>query len=192
MTTVRKFILRAAAMLFVAGCGTLNNRLAPERIGIADIPQASGVILLSTGASRACTSNGTFLRALPSGQPPTTTEIVAIAVDGSAVSSDFEEHHGFIYAVILPAGDYYFAPFTLRGFGGGQAFPRFDFTVRAKEIVYLGEVFATTNCAVLTPTVLEIRDRQERDFALLRKRNPVLASYPMTTRILNISGHVRG
>lgn len=189
--TVRGTLLAVSVAAALFGCGTMSNRLAPEKLSPSSLSESAGVILISTGAPKPCVSNGTFLRVLRASQQPTATELLNVTVDGYATKSDFADHHGHINAIPLPTGDYYFAPFTLRGFGG-QHFPRFDFTVRGNELTYLGEVFAIASCSVLNPTLLEVRDQEERDAGIFRERNPVLESHPVTKRLLRSSGDVRG
>jgi hypothetical protein len=96
--------------------------------------------------------------------------------------SDFQEYHGNVSALQLPAGTYYLSPWMR--IGENRITPTFVFDVRAGETTYAGELFMTSACTLETYFVL--RDQYDRDISVARKKNPAIDTRPMVKRLLRL------
>lgn len=178
------------ASLALAGCGTMSNRLAPEGVDVASVPPEAGIAVLSTGAPQKCVSTATFLNLQPRGGTYGRDNLLGVAVDVYVIPSDFQEHYGFLHALVLKAGDYQLYPSIANPYVQAKRVPKAEFSVRAGEVVYLGEYFQPISCT-LNPSS-EVRDQETRDMALLAKKNPALAARPYEKRLLEFSGCLLG
>jgi hypothetical protein len=181
---------RAAALvlacLLLVGCGTLSNRYSPARFAAAGSPAPDGgVIIFSAGAPERCISFSTFLKLLRSEQSYRDREVALPPVDVYAIDSDFSDHHGFIHVIALPAGDYYLSPWLANPYYTVVRTPRYDFRVRAGEVVYLGEYFQPGRCHIGDAS---INDKWARDRALVAERNPSIDLSNATTRLMQLTG----
>ena len=178
----------AVTAMLLPGCATVDNRFGADRVSAADIDGASSIVILSAGADERCTSAATFLKVKPSGvdYEGSRGEIALLAVDAYVMKSDFADHQGNLHVLKLQPGSYYAAPWVANGMLAAKRVPKAEFTVKAGEIVYLGEYYMPLACA--WETVSEFRDQESRDLALLAQKNPGLAARPVVKRIAAFTG----
>jgi hypothetical protein len=115
------------------------------------------------------------------------SDVALLGVDNFSAKSDFDGHHGLLHVFTVPAGNYYLAPWLARPSANPIQIPKAEFSVASGEVVYLGEYFLTTACSLNTAATL--RDRAERDLALLRQKNPQFVGVPITKRIAAFTGY---
>lgn len=181
----------AFAAVFLTACGTINNHADPAKLVGRPVPKDSAVVIMSAGAPAHCISSATFLKMIPDGQDFHSSGLVALlSVDGYAVKSDFDDHHGSLHAVVVPAGKYYFAPWVANPYIKQITAKRADISLAAGEVVYLGEYFMPVSCGMNTLSVF--RDQRERDLQLLAKRNPELSKENIVVRIPAFTGYAIG
>ena len=182
------FVASLLAATLAAGCGTLGNRLGPEKIEAADFAADSALVVLSAGAPERCMQAATFLRIYPSGAPLTLTSVItSFNVDGYAVQSDFTTHQGSLSVLKLKPGSYYLAPGIANPNVRPVRTPKADFSVAAGEVVYLGEYWVAVSCALNTKS--EFRDQEARDMALLKQKNPAFANVKISKRVAAFTGY---
>lgn len=177
----------------VAGCGGLPSRTNPSGLPASNIGGANAVIILSTGAAEGC-------RKFP---PPKLTELAILRDDATYsmwhimatfltddifVKSDFDDHPGNLHSLTIVPGDYFFAPY--QGTSHPIQVPKYNFSVSAGEVVYLGEYWLTSHCGLQASG--NFQDREQRDMALLTKLNPTLANAHIVKRIPAFSGYALG
>ncbi|MDO8356451.1 MAG: hypothetical protein Q7U76_08695 [Nitrospirota bacterium] len=109
----RKFGPLALSLFLLGGCGTLSNRYGADRVESFDLTDGKSMIILSTGAADRYISFATFLRLLPEGSSGL-FETALLSVDAYTMKSDFDDHHGNLYVVMVDPGNYYLSPH--RGF----------------------------------------------------------------------------
>jgi len=174
----------------LCGCGSMSNRLAPEKLNPAIVSANSAIVVLSTGAAERCVSAATMLNLAPAGSPYGKNGILGINVDAYVVKSDFADHQGSLSAFEVKPGSYQLYPSTLNPYISPVKVPRAEFSVAAGEVVYIGEFFMPVACS--TNGLTQFRDQEVRDLSLLRERNPQLSAKPITKRIAVFSGYVLG
>jgi hypothetical protein len=180
--------LPIAIMLLLGGCGTLTNRYAPEVLAEAPLPPGSGLILFSTGAPHKCQQTATYLNLLPEGASVRDKPIASASVDAYIVKSDFADHQGNLHAIPVPAGNYYFTPWTDNPLVRSVLQPKASFSVAAGETVYLGEYYMPQACTL--SALYEVHDQATRDLPLLESKAPRLDSANITKRLMVLSGGV--
>jgi hypothetical protein len=173
----------------VAGCATVNNRLAPEKLDPATLASGSAIVVLSTGAADRCIASATMLNLAPAGSRYGKDGIVGINVDAYVLKSDFPDHQGNLSAFSVEAGNYQLYPSVLNPYVTPEKVPKAEFSVAAGEVLYIGEFYMPVACSFANIT--QFRDQEARDLALLKTRNPVLAESQIVKRIAVINGHVR-
>ncbi|WP_428380970.1 hypothetical protein [Nevskia ramosa] len=186
-------VIYAALPLLISlnsACGALPNRMGPERISEADISNGNAIVIVSAGAPSACTSTGTNLEFKSEGTRYTGSTVAYMPVDFSIVKSDFTDHHGFLHTFKLAPGNYYMTTSVANAYVKGIKVPKYDFSVSAGEIIYLGEYYMTVSC-VWTP-VASMRDQEQRDVAILKSKNPAFLNKKITKRIPLMSGYAIG
>lgn len=181
--------IKGAVLVLLAcaltACGTMSNRFAPELLTPALIAQeGNGVVLISTSAADKCVSFSTFIALHPQGESYT-TNAAAQPVDAYVMKSDLENGFGFINAFALHAGNYYFSPWLANPYFVATRSPRYDFTVAAGEVVYLGQYHQPGRCAIGDGV---ISDQWERDRAMIAARNSNIDLSHVNTRLLRYSG----
>lgn len=169
----------AAMILFLGGCGTMANRMAPELL--TSLSPTEGRVVLSGGAAGRCISFSTFLTTSPYGSEYTRDQVALFPIDAYLVDSDFTDQFGVLSVKSLPPGRYQIAPWLANGAFTPLRVPRYVFDVRAGETVYIGSFQMWRSCS--TSTEGEFVDYSERDLAMLRERNPLFENEPITTRI---------
>jgi len=179
-------LIASALVLLLSGCGTMTNRYAPEKWTAAAPAEGTGLILFSTGAPERCTMAATFLKLLPEGKPYHFAETALPSVDAYVLKSDFADHQGNLHLIPVPAGQYYFAPWTANPYLVPTKVPKASFSVAAGEIVYLGEYFMPVACS--TTTLGRISDQKQRDLALLKSKNPNVDTTHVVTRLMVFNG----
>ncbi len=136
---------------------------------LSEVPAGQGLAVFSTGSQETSFLSPTALdlRAAGSGSPYRGG--LAINLDFSRDPADFQDEHGQVRMVALEPGDYCLYPVVR-----GAVFheyksepPEFAFRVRAGTVSYLGSIF-------LAGGSLSVRDRRDRDLALVRAQNPGL------------------
>ena len=181
-------LILSAAML--AACGAIPNKHAADKVDAGQAAAGTGIAILSTGAPERCFTTATFLKVLPASKKYGSWDSTLVSVDGYAVPSDFTTHHGYLNAIVLPEGDYYLAEWIANPYVAAVKVSKADFSIRAGEVVYLGEFFKPVSCT-LAPSS-QFRDQQERDFALLTKKNPRFDTARIVKRIARFSGYAVG
>lgn len=184
-----KRLLFLAVACIVSGCGTMDNRLAPEKMNPAALSDGSGIVVLSTGAADRCISTATLLNMAPAGARYGKDGVAGINVDNYVIKSDFPDHQGILSVVVLEPGNYQLYPSTLNPYVTSIKIPKAEFSVAAGEIVYIGEFYMPVACSF--DNITQFRDQQARDLALLQTRNPSLAAKPVVKRIAVMSGEIR-
>jgi hypothetical protein len=180
--------LPIAIILLLGGCGTLTNRYAPEAIADAPLPAGAGLIIFSTGAPHKCQQVATYLNLLPEGASDRDKPIASASVDAYIVKSDFADHQGNLHAIPVPAGNYYFTPWTDNPLVRSVLQPRASFSIAAGETVYLGEYYMPQACAL--SALYEVHDQSTRDLPLLKSKAPRLDTANITKRLMVLSGGV--
>lgn len=107
-------------------------------------------------------------------------------VNSTFMDSEFEDHHGHLFVLKLPAGKYYLTPRLSNPFGGYLSPPRADFEVNAKETIYLGEFYMANACGQRAQMLL--RDQEMRDLTLLKSKNPTFSNTKIIKRLLAFTG----
>ena len=169
---MKRTLASLLASLVLAGCGSLNNKHAPEALPDTALAGGNGVVILSTGAKETCVATSTFLKVKEADDSYWGGGKAHLSVDGYAVKSDFADHPGHVHALSLPPGRYYLAPFIANPYVTAVRVPRYDFVVNANEVVYLGEYFMPVQC--LWSTVGVFSDKAERDLQMVKARKPSL------------------
>ena len=185
-----KYLFVCFLVILVPGCASINNRLDPSRISLTQVPSNSGIIIISAGAPKRCVTTSTFLKVLPATSKYNNAPIALLGVDSYALKSDFADHQGNVHTLALPAGDYYLAAWIANPYVTALRVPKADFSIRAGEVVYMGEYFMDVACA--WNTVSNYRDQRERDLLILRIKNPELGNTTIITRIPRFSGYAVG
>lgn len=187
----RFFLLTLLSTLLAAGCASLGNRMAPEKLTASDLSSGSAIIILSAGADKPCTQAATFLTIHEAGAPFNLRTIVeSFNVDGSFVKSDFPAHHGNLSAVKIKAGSYYIAPHIANPNTRAVRTPIAEFSVAAGEIVYLGEFYVPVACGLNNQHI--VKDQEARDLALLKQKNPAFANVKIIKRLARYNSFVDG
>ncbi|MGN6525430.1 MAG: hypothetical protein ACTHL8_03510 [Burkholderiaceae bacterium] len=185
MTTQRHlYAIGATTLAFaLSGCGTMelnNHNLRSFAYTPGDHEQA--VVIISGGSQTSCAGN------------PTAVEIQAVedhshfnikgllGFNGVLEKSMYPDHAGALGAFRLEPGDYRVFPWGLNAMNKPTRVPEVDFTVKAGEVVYLGELYMDFGCALKNR--VSFNDQFDRDLALLRQLNPALAAAPFEKRIL--------
>lgn len=136
---------------------------------LSEVPAGQGLVVFSTGSGKTSIGSGTALDLRAAGSRSPYKGGLAINIDFARESSDFQDEHGNVRMVALEPGDYCLYPFVRDPFfyGYGSKPPEFAFRVRAGVMSYLGSIF-------LADGSLSVRDRRDRDLALVRAKNPGL------------------
>lgn len=176
------------AMASLAGCGTMSNRLAPEKVDLAALGNGSAIVVLSTGAADRCVASATMLNLAPAGARYGKDGIVGINVDAYVLKSDFPGHQGSLSAFSVQPGNYQLYPSVLNPYATPEKVPKAEFSVAAGEVLYIGEFYMPVACSF--GNITEFRDQESRDMALLKTRNPSLAARQIVKRIAVMNGNV--
>jgi hypothetical protein len=198
MTNVNRCVL-AIAISLLGGCGSLPSGTGPDRLSDSALSGDKAIVLVSTGVPEACGAGAdvTQLAIFPADATYSVLHMASSAmIDNHYVKSDFEDHPGNLHALQLAPGKYYLAPYTLRlrtKFRPGLRpvqIPKFDFTVAAGEVVYIGEFWLVENCQ--GEGIDSFRDQERRDMDLLAQKNPKLSHATIVKRIPSFSGFAVG
>jgi hypothetical protein len=184
-----RVIAAAVLISFLAACASVENRTSAEKFTYSQNEKENAVIVLSVGAAEKCISFVTRLKLLASESPYNGPTLAFLPVDSYVVKSEFSDHHGYLHVLRLKPGSYYFAPYINNPALDMKQVPRMDFRVAAGEVVYLGEYFMDRSCGLSDSGAL--RDRSERDLALLKSKNPALAQAQVEKRILHVTGQMK-
>lgn len=176
-------LLAALAVALLSACGTLSNKtgvdtLPPSALGAPN----TGVVVLSAGAPERCVSQATFLSVRQLETRKVVDSVPSIGVDVYVHKSDFDDHHGTVNAIALPAGTYYLTPSTANPYVRTISAPTFEFDVKPGETTYVGELFMTRACAL--DKSFEVRDRFDRDIALAAKKSAAIGGRTPVKRLL--------
>lgn len=148
-------------------CGCTISSSVDRRL--SDVPAGQGLVVFSSGSEKTSIRSGTALDLRAAGSRSRYKGGLAINIDFSGEPSDFQDEHGNVRMVALEPGNYCLYPF------GRDAFfyqyrsgpPEFAFRVRSGMVSYLGSIFLANGS-------LSVRDRRDRDLALVRAQNPGL------------------
>jgi hypothetical protein len=162
---MNRFLL-AFAILVVCGC-TTPIPASVDR-SLSEVPAGQGLVLFSTGAEKASIFSPTGLDLRAAGSHSEWGGL-AINFDFWREPSDFQDEHGNVRMLALAPGDYCLHPFVrTKVFANYKSLPpEFAFHVRAGTVSYLGSIFLSNGS-------LSVRDRRDRDLALVRAKNPGL------------------
>lgn len=190
----RIFLALLLASMFSA-CQTIPSSYVPDSLTGLDQSMQSGIVLFSTEATHACLPgvNGvdTVLKIADSGTSYFDNALFTISVDNGFVKGDFGDHPGGLHAISLPPGNYYFAPYRKAFYRSLRlSIPRYDFSVTAGEVVYLGDFYLDSKAHCDDAMSTSVRDEESRDINILAKSNPVLARSAIVKRISIYSGLV--
>ncbi len=183
---LKSFVAVAMSVSLLGGCAIYDNRTSADKFVYSQDESQTAVIILSAGAVQNCISASTRLKLLASTSLYNADVFAFLPVDGAAIKSEFSDHHGYLHVVRHNPGSYYFAPFIMNPYVMMTAASRADFSVSAGEVVYLGEYFLGQACGIQNSATF--RDQSERDLALLKLKNPILASASIKKRLLKVTG----
>jgi hypothetical protein len=160
-------LLPAVPILVLCGCATPIPSSVDR--GLSEVPAGQGLVVFSTGAEKTSIVWGTNLDLRAAGSRSRYEGGVVVPFDFWRESSDFQDEHGNVRMLALPPGDYCLYPFVrTKMFGNYESLPpEFAFRVRAGVVSYLGSIFLANGS-------LSVRDRSDRDLAVVRARNPGL------------------
>jgi hypothetical protein len=176
--------------LALGGCASMENRLSPAKVDPMVLANGSGIVVISSGAAKRCISTATMLNVARAGSPYGKNGLYGVNVDAYVIKSDFPDHQGSLSAFELKPGNYQLYPSILNPYVVPVKIPKAEFSVKAGEVVYIGEFFMPEACSF--SNVTQLNDEQARDVAILRERNPQLAAKPLTKRIAVFTGYVLG
>jgi hypothetical protein len=159
---------------------------APEHASLPP-PAGSGVLIVSTGAPKGCTSFATDLVFAEFGAQMHRKDVGGSWVDNGFAKSDFEGQKGTLSVFILPEGEYQAYPVPVNPTFVAARMPRAKVTVRAGEAVYVGEFFLREACKWGS---YEVRDREARDLAQLRVRRPEFSGMVIVKRLMTFDAGV--
>ncbi len=159
---------------------------APEKASLPP-PTGSGVLIVSTGAPKGCTSFATDLIFAEFGAEMRRKIVGGSWIDNGFAKSDFEGQKGTLSVFILPEGEYQVYPVPVNPSFVAVRMPRARITVRAGETVYVGEFFLREACKWGS---YEVRDREARDLAQLRGRRPEFSSTTIIKRLMTFDAGV--
>jgi hypothetical protein len=112
------------------------------------------------------------------------------------LESDFKNHLGFVSAIQLPVGNYYFVslhdPIQRIIPISKNDREAFGFEVRDGEVAYIGELYLDNNYGCAGGFRFEVRDHYERDIQFTSKQNPLLLKNTPVKRLMNPLGPVGG
>jgi hypothetical protein len=172
-----------AATLFVGltGFGTWASTFSPEKL--KQLPsEKMGVLILSSGAPKPCMANSHQINIDKAGERYRHETKMMLPIDSYVLRSDFSTHQGVVNVVPMAPGDYQLYLLPQQPMVRAIQSPRAYFSVRPGEVVYLGELFLAESCG---RSVLPVfRDQQARDMAFVLSRNPKLAAYLLSVRLL--------
>lgn len=189
MVSFRSRLFFAAALpLALAACAVYKNENGAERIAYVPGDTSSGIAILSTGAPHSCAMGGSALRLMRRGFDEVFTPPY-LPVDDPAVRSDYTDHFGFLYVLRLPPGKYFLISRPLDSSLTSTRSDRFDFSIAAGEIAYLGEFHTDSPCDSLSQG--RFTDRWERDAALLATKNPALSHAEVQSRVLQRTWEIK-
>jgi hypothetical protein len=183
-TWVFPFMVALCALL--SGC-THENPYRAELAAPLNAYTETAVIILSTGSVKPCGSlaTPTGLRIFSAKGPfMPSAALATVDINNPAAESEFSEHHGHLYVIPLPAGNYVLVPFAMNPYMNYFTPPRAEFEVHSHETVYLGELFMP-ECQ--EDSGMAVRDQETRDHALLTTKNPSFGDVPITKRLLRFT-----
>jgi hypothetical protein len=182
-----RIVLSFIPFLLLAGCGTMTNKYGPALLATTASNASTGIVIVSTGAKEKCISAATFLKVLKTEQTYYSFEQALFSVDAYVFKSDFSEFHGNLHAVRLPEGSYYLAPYVANPSLRATRIPKYDFSVKAGEVTYLGHYFMSVHCNPVTGSA-QFQDEWTRDRALFRKMQTNVETSNVRKQILEPSG----
>jgi hypothetical protein len=199
MSITKKSALAAIlSALLIEGCTPLRD---PSHLNFSNVSDKQAIVVFTTGSPALCSLSSPdpwMVSIFPVGAPYPKGYVLVATISNTFMKSDFTDHPGSILAVALDPGDYYVAPIVFNGQATQVA--RYDFSVSAGEVVYLGEYWMLKGCEPPTSTdgsgkialhaIATFRDQEQRDFALLAEKNPQLSKANITKQILVESGTV--
>jgi hypothetical protein len=107
-------------------------------------------------------------------------------VDAKPIRSDYTDHHGFLHAIALPAGHYYLSPWLAHPDMLPERIPKFEFSVSAGEVTYLGEFFLDYSCS--SAIYGGFHDQSSRDLPMLKARRPDLDTSQIRVQLPTYGG----
>lgn len=164
-------ILVLSLTLMLGACGNVPNRI-PSNLD-AGILKDHGIVVISTSADGISTSLASCL--MISANPDNGDKGHCLMLDNAFVKSDFPDHYGQFYVLVLAPGHYtavlkYLNPYYY------YTNPRNkDFDVQAGQIMYMGDVYLIHDSSHANH--LELYDRHGRDIALFHQHDPALAGH---------------
>jgi hypothetical protein len=149
-------------------CGCMTPIPSSVDRSLSEVPAGQGLVLFSTGAEKTSVFSQTGLDLRAAGARSEWGR-VAITFDFWREPSDFQGEHGNVRMLALEPGSYCLHPFVrTKVFGNYRSLPpEFAFRVRAGTVSYLGSIFLANGS-------VSVRDRRDRDLALVRAKNPGL------------------
>jgi hypothetical protein len=158
-------VLPVLPILVLCGC-TMSSSVDRR---LSEVPAGQGLVVFSTGSETTSIGSGTALDLRAVGSRSPYRGGLAINIDFSREPSDFQDEHGNVRMVALEPGSYCLYPFVRDAFFHQYKSkpPEFAFRVSAGMVSYLGSIFLANGS-------LSVRDRRDRDLALVRAQNPGL------------------
>lgn len=180
-------LLAAVALVLSApAASAFPNTNGPAKARLP-APAGHGVVISSSGAPKKCVSRGTELFVSPLGRRQFKDVNTGWVLDNYVIKSDFTDHHGVINVMVLPEGEYQFYPYVLNPWMEFKAPGRGRFSVKAGETVYIGETFLAEGCGG-GGVVIEVRDQEARDLAMLKRMRPDLDTSGIAKRLAYFDG----
>lgn len=146
--------------------------------------------MLSTGLAAGCRARNDLLYLFPANASYFDDPVASFKLDSLLPDSDFKDHRGYIYNATVPPGEYYFALYRkgTPSYFKGLVVPKYDVSVSAGEVLYVGEFYIQTQSSCDYMTNTSFRDEEERDVPLLTTMNPSLSVTAIVKRIPSHSG----
>ncbi len=185
-----KYISVLALIISLTSCGLYSKKYSPESFDFNKLKNTDGIIIISTGAREKCYSFATEISLIKKGEPyidkgiysSYNTGVASLNIDAYVYESDYSDHQGILHVLTIPAGEYYIAPRILNPYVSPSKVDKLYFSVRSREISYLGEFFLDASCGVSTK--YGVRDKYARDRKLLEKLNPKFKKYDINVNII--------
>ena len=163
--------------VFLSGCSVTNK--IPTDISTTNLKSNEGVAVFSISTDETCVSSASQLTAINASNSEKVDQY--IAVDNYVMESDFTNKIGNLYVIPVEAGSYTFEHSVANPYMRSSK-PNTDifFTVKAKEIVYAGNIHNTGDSCAYN---LSIHNEKSRDLALFTQKNKAVKTKDITTRL---------
>ncbi len=173
---VKKIVCLSILLVLSACTSIFKNPTSVKYFDATSVEQGEATVFFSAGAPSGCFSRLISLNI----RDAVTNKAEASPYEATSYQnkSDFETHQGFLHAIKLKPGNYYFYPYDWSAtvISAHKA----SFSVKPNETVYLGELFFVAKCS----SIYEINDKFDRDMNRIKELNPALDTSNVVKRIM--------